>query len=123
SDPARQAIFRENVPVALALADRLGCKKLNALVGLRVPSIDLEEQMALAVENVAWAADQAAGQGAIILIEALNTFENGPYLLSSTRQAAEFVRRVGRDNVKLQHDFYHMQRMEGNLVATFREYF
>jgi hydroxypyruvate isomerase len=24
--------------------------------------------------------------------------------------------------VRVQHDFYHMQRMEGNLVATLREY-
>jgi hydroxypyruvate isomerase len=122
SDPARYNIFRENVPVALGLADRLGCDKLNALVGLRLESIPLDEQLALARENVAWAADQAAGQGAIILIEAVNTFENGPYLLHSTKMAAEFVKSTGRPNVKLQYDAYHMQRMEGNIVATIREY-
>src|SRR5215212_7113134 len=33
SDPERQQRFRENVPVALELAQRLGCRKLNALVG------------------------------------------------------------------------------------------
>jgi hydroxypyruvate isomerase len=122
SDPERQGAFRENVPIALGIAERLGCDKLNALVGLRIESLPLEEQMALARENVAWAADQAAGQGAIILIEAVNTFENGPYLLQSTKQAVEFVRAVGRPNVKLQYDAYHMQRMEGNLVATIREH-
>ncbi len=26
------------------------------------------------------------------------------------------------ENVEIQHDFYHMQRMEGNLVANLREY-
>jgi hydroxypyruvate isomerase len=123
SDPARLSVFRDNVPVALGLAQRLGCKKLNALVGLRIPSVSLEEQLELAARNVAWAADQAAGQGGVILIEALNTFENGPYLLASTKRASEFVRRVGRPNVKLQYDFYHMQRMEGNGVATVREHF
>ncbi len=55
-------------------------------------------------------------------MEAVNTFENGPYLLSTTAQAAGFVRSVGLENVKLQHDFYHMQRMEGNLVATLERY-
>jgi hydroxypyruvate isomerase len=29
---------------------------------------------------------------------------------------------VGRENVKVQHDIYHMQRMEGNLVANLRQH-
>ena len=33
SDPALQDAFRANVPVALELADAVGCKKLNALAG------------------------------------------------------------------------------------------
>ena len=40
-----------------------------------------------------------------------------------TERLADFVRSVGRPNVKLQYDAYHMQRMEGNLVATLREHF
>lgn len=121
SDPERQGRFRENVPVALELAEKLGCRRLNALVGLGLEGMDREEQLALARENVGWAADLAAGVGAQITIEAVNTFENGPYLLHTTEQAARFVRDVGRPNVGLQYDVYHMQRMEGNLVATLRE--
>jgi hydroxypyruvate isomerase len=122
SDPDRHERFRANVPVALELARDLGCGKLNALVGLELAPEQREEQLALAQDNVGWAADRAAEQGAQVLIEAVNTFENGPYLLSTTRQAAAFVRAVGRPNVKLQYDAYHMQRMEGNLVATLREH-
>ena len=48
-------------------------------------------------DNVALAADAAAEQGADVLIEAVNTFENGPYLLPTTQQASAFVRSVGRD--------------------------
>jgi hydroxypyruvate isomerase len=122
SDPERQAAFRDNVPVALGLARRLGCQMLNALVGLRIVGMSLKEQLELARTNVAWAADQAAEQDAVILIEALNTIENGPYLLSSTKAAADFVHSVARPNVKLQYDVYHMQRMEGNLTATIRQH-
>jgi hydroxypyruvate isomerase len=122
SDPDRQDAFRTNVPVALELARRLDCPRLNALVGLERAPDERAAQLELAAENVAWAADQAAEQGAEILIEAVNTFENGPYLLSTTRQAADFIARVGRPNVKLQYDAYHMQRMEGNLVATVTEH-
>ena len=35
----------------------------------------------------------------------------------------EFAGSVGRGNVQIQHDFYHMQRMEGNLVGNLREHF
>lgn len=122
SDPERHARFRENVPVALELAAAIGCPRLNALVGVQHPGVPRDEQLALARDNVAWAADRAAAQGAAVLIEALNGWENGPYLLQSTRQAAEFVETVGRENVRLQYDVYHMQRMEGNLVATLREH-
>ena len=122
SDPERAHEFRDNVPVALELAEQLGCQRLNALVGLERSPEDRDAQLALARENVGWAADEAARIGAEVLIEAVNTFENGPYLLHTTRQSADFVRAVGRPNVKLQYDAYHMQRMEGNLVATLREH-
>ena len=121
SDPDRQQEFRDNVPVALELARSLGCPRLNALVGLQLDGVDTAEQLRLAADNVGWAADQAADGGIEIMIEAVNTFENGPYLLATTNAAADFVERVGRDNVKLQYDAYHMQRMEGNVVATLRD--
>jgi hydroxypyruvate isomerase len=122
SDPDRADRFRANVPQALELAARLGTTQLNALVGLERSPGERESQLRLAAENVAWAADQAAQVGAEVLIEAVNTFENGPYLLSTTRQAAAFIERVDRPNVRLQYDAYHMQRMEGNLVATITEF-
>ncbi len=120
SDPARLDAFRANVPVALDLASRLGCTRLNALVGVRVPSLTLEEQLELARESVAWAAGEAAVVGASVLVEALNTFENGAYLLTRTDEARRFVDAVGRADVLLQYDAYHMQRMEGNLSETLR---
>jgi hydroxypyruvate isomerase len=114
SDPARAAELEANLPVALELARAIGCTRLNALLGFG--SLDL------ARENVRRAADLAAPQGASILIEAVNSFENGPYLLQNTRDSAAFVRSTGRDNVRVQYDAYHMQRMEGNLLPTIAEH-
>jgi hydroxypyruvate isomerase len=85
--------------------------------------LEREEQLALAQDNVRVAADAAAEHDIGVMVEAVNTFENGPYLLYTTEQAVEFVKSVGRENVRIQHDFYHMQRMEGNLVAILREHF
>lgn len=121
-DPERAGEFRENVPVALELARSVGCRRMNILVGHETPGMSREEQLALARESVGFAADEARASGIEVVVEAVNTFENGPYLVRTTEQAAEFVRSVGRGNLMIQHDLYHMQRMEGNLVANLREY-
>jgi hydroxypyruvate isomerase len=122
SDPDRQAEFRANVPIALEIARRANCTRLNALVGTSLDGLAREEQLRLAAENIGWAADEAQASGVTILIEAVNTFENGPYLLASTAEAAQFLERVGRENVRLQYDAYHMQRMEGNITQNLRDH-
>ena len=121
-DPEREEQFKENVPVALELARSLECRRMNVLVGLEKDGMEREEQLELARQNVGFAADEARKVGIEVLVEAVNTFENGPYLLRTTEGAVGFVRGVGRENVKVQHDLYHMQRMEGNLVATLERY-
>jgi hydroxypyruvate isomerase len=119
-DPERADAFRANVPLALELAGSLGCRRLNALVGLERPG-QRERQLGLAVEQVRWAADRAVVQGAEVLIEPINRFDNGPYLLDRLADAAAFVERVGRSNVRLQFDVYHAQRTEGGDLAALIE--
>src|SRR3712207_7934557 len=48
----------------------------------------------------------------ILLIEAVNTIEHGPYLFARTPETLDFIRSVERENVSFQFDFYHLQRME-----------
>jgi hydroxypyruvate isomerase len=117
-DPDRAAEFRANVPVALELAARIGCPRLNALVGVHRPGLELEAQLEVARENVAWAAERARAQGATIMIEPINGYDNGDVLLETSSDAIAFIDSVGADNVQLQYDVYHMQRVEGNLAET-----
>jgi hydroxypyruvate isomerase len=118
SDPDRRAQLRENVPSALRIAAACGCTRLNLLLGLRRDGLGLDDQLALARENVRDAAALAAEQGATVLVEAVNECENGPYLVTRTADAAAFVESVGLPNVRLQYDAYHMQRMEGDLATN-----
>lgn len=122
SDPSRQGAFRENVPVALELASRLNCTRLNALVGVRQPGLDLTGQLELARENVAWAARRARRHGVTIMIEAINSVENGPYLLDTTQKAITFIESVAGENLKLQYDAYHMHRMGEDVAITLERY-
>jgi hydroxypyruvate isomerase len=122
ADPAYTARLRAHVPLALRVAADCGCPRLNLLAGLREERYPLGQQLQLARDTVAWAADQAAEAGREVMIEAVNSLENGPYLLTTTAAAAAFIRQVGRPNVRLQYDAYHMQRMEGDLTTTLDTY-
>jgi hydroxypyruvate isomerase len=122
ADPRRCREFLDNVPVALELAAAVGCRRLNALIGRRVDGLSPAEQLALARENVMFAADAAGRQGAEVLIEALNSRDTPGCLISSTATASELARSTGRANVRLQFDAYHMHRMGEDLVATIRSH-
>jgi hydroxypyruvate isomerase len=122
SDPDRSDRFRANVPVALELAEQLGCRQITALAGLAIPGIEPARQWELALQNVAFAADQASAQGMQVLVENVNRVDNGPYLLGTLPEAAAFIAELGLSNVRIQADVFHMQRDGGNVVATLREH-
>jgi hydroxypyruvate isomerase len=115
--PQRQAEFRAHAPVALELARRLGCTRMNALVGRWLPGESRESQLARVRENLAWACELAAHAGVTLLVEALNTWETPGAILSSTAESLALIEAVGAPNLALQYDVYHMQRMEGNICA------
>jgi hydroxypyruvate isomerase len=121
NDASRQQWFRSHVPRALDLAEQIGCPQLNALVGNMLPDQSREEQLDLVRENLAWAADRASEAGLGVVVESLNRFENPRYLLTNTAETLRLLADINRPNLRYQYDIYHMQRMEGNLIATLRE--
>jgi hydroxypyruvate isomerase len=117
ADLERASEFRDNAPIALELAADLGCHRLHAVLGKEQPDQSRDDQLRLAVENLRWVADLAAAQRATILIEPLNRFDNGPYLIQRVGDALDLIRDVDRDNVGMQFDTYHVERTEGRASA------
>jgi hydroxypyruvate isomerase len=115
-----QKHFRDQAALAIDFAVQIGCPQLNALVGNTLADKQREEQLETVRANLAWTADRAATAGIGIVVESLNTFENPYYLLTNTRETLALLAEVNRPNLKYQYDIYHMQRMEGNLIATLR---
>ncbi|UGS37805.1 hydroxypyruvate isomerase family protein [Capillimicrobium parvum] len=118
NDASRSAEFRRHVPAALDLAERLGCRQVNALAGRALPGVDAGAQLATARENIGFAADAAAQRGIRVVIEPVNPVENPGYLLPHSGECADFIASLGRENVRLQYDVYHAQRTEGELSET-----
>ncbi|CAM5784463.1 hydroxypyruvate isomerase [Castellaniella caeni] len=51
-------------------------------------------------------------------MEPINTFDIPGFFLTGTKQALAIIDEVGSDNLSIQYDIYHMQRMEGELANT-----
>jgi hydroxypyruvate isomerase len=122
SDPATSAAFRDNIQAATVLAGRAGCTTLNALYGNRVDGLTEVEQDELALENLALAVKAAAGVGATVVIEALNSYDTPHYPLVSSAAAVAVVDRVraatGAANIAFLADTYHLGRMGEDLAAV-----
>ncbi len=118
--PARRKEFRDGVARAVEAARRLEVPMLNCLVGLRDSSLSPEEQWACLVDNVRFAASALAAAGLTLLVEPVNTIDLPGFLLSRSADAVRLLDEVGAENVRLQFDVYHLQRMEGNIIATLR---
>jgi len=72
------------------------------------------------VANLQLAADRLAGEGLTLVIEPINTRDIPGYFLNTTTQAMSVIEQVGRPNLKLQLDLYHVQIMEGDLAYRIR---
>jgi hydroxypyruvate isomerase len=111
SHPARTAEFRENVAAAVELAGRTRCARLNAPYGLRVPGVDVAEQDAVAVENLAFAARAAGRAGASVLVEAINSVDIPGFPVDSAGKALAVIEKVGAPNIGFLADLYHLAKM------------
>jgi len=117
-DPTRVAEFQDGVGRAIEYARALGCRQVNCLAGKTPAGIDAGRVRETFIENLRFAAGQLKTAGIRLLVEPINTYDIPGFYLSRTAQAAEILEAVGSDNLFIQYDLYHAQRMEGELANT-----
>ena len=126
SRPDDSQQFRDNIAVAVGLADSLGCRALNALYGNRVEGLDLAVQDDLALRNLSLAAQATQAIGGILLVEALNAPEAPQYALLSSKDAVAVVDAVneatGLGNTYFLCDLYHLARNGEDLPQVIEQY-
>lgn len=116
--PGREAEFQDGVGRAIEYAKTLGCRQVNCLVGITPAGADHEAVRRTVVDNLRFAAGALKKEGIRLLVEPINTFDIPGFYLSRTAQALDLIEVVGSDNLFLQYDIYHAQRMEGEIGST-----
>ncbi len=123
---------RREVEETLAVAGRLGCTRLVLLSDALEPDgsvrspharLTLSEKMRYALLNLRDLAKLAEDRGVTLLLEPLNGRVDHPGIfLQSSAFAFTLVEQVGSPHLRVLFDCYHMQVMEGNLIATIRRH-
>lgn len=114
--PGREEEFRRGMERAFGYAHVLGNKRLHVMAGLIRSGQDPIRHRAVYLQNLAYAAEQAAVDGITIMIEPINTRDMPGYFLNRQDEAQAICREVGAPNLKVQFDLYHCQIVEGDLA-------
>ena len=116
--PDRKEEFRVGVAKAIEYAKVLGVHQLNCLAGKVTAGSDIKVARETFIENLRYAASELKKANLRLLIEPINTFDIPGFFLNTTHQAIDILSEVGADNLFVQYDIYHAQRMEGELANT-----
>lgn len=115
--PGREPEARAAIDEALTYAGATNTPNIHVMAGFATGA----DAKAVFLDNLAYAADKAAADGKTILIEPLNHYDAPGYFLQYTGQARAIIDELGRSNVKLMFDCYHVQLMEGDLSHRIAE--
>ena len=114
---AIEAGFRKNIPIAA----KMGIPNVITFSGVRAGMSD-EEGARNCVIGLKRVAKIAEDNGVTINMELLNSKrDHHDYMCDHTAWGVRVMEEVNSPNVKLLYDIYHMQIMEGDLIATIKE--
>jgi len=119
--PGREAEWRETFARALDYITAIGGSAIHCLAGKVAPERRAEAERVF-IDNLARAADLAAGKNIRLLIEPINPRDRPLYFLNQVEHAADIITRLGRPNVRMQFDFYHAQIVGGDLITRLEKY-
>lgn len=121
-DPNRVEEFRSSVAKGTAYATALGVSKIHCMAGIVPNQVGRKQARDVYLENIRFAGEEMAKNGITLLMEPINPFDMPGYFLSDLHEAAEILKEIDMPNVRLQYDFYHIQRIHGNLIDNFQKY-
>ncbi len=121
NDPKMHAKLQESYEKGIVLASEAGLKNMICFSGNRNGLSDEQglENCAAGLEPLVKLAEK---YNIILQMELLNSKVNHPdYQCDKSPWGVALVEKLGSPNFKLLYDIYHMQIMEGDVIATIRK--
>jgi hydroxypyruvate isomerase len=121
--PDRIDEFKDGVQKAIEYASTLGVKQVNCLAGIKPDDLDIELAEKTLVDNLRYASQELKKADIRLLLEPINNYDIPKFLVNSTVKGIQIIDTVNSDNLFLQYDIYHAQRMEGEISGNINKYF
>jgi hydroxypyruvate isomerase len=118
--PGREAAFREAVALCARYVEATAPGSVNVLAGNPAPDMARDACRRTLVDNLRFAAETLVPLGVRVLLEAVNSRDRPLFFVTTSNQALAIIDEADRCGLGLEHDLYHMQIMEGDLVPTLR---
>lgn len=115
--PGREAEFQAAIDQAIAWQVAAGGTAIHAMAGMVKPA-DRPAATSVLVDNLSRAADKAAAHGITLLLEPLSPRAAPGYFYATLRGAGEIIARVGKPNVKIMFDVFHVGCAEGDVLTN-----
>ncbi|MDO8875768.1 MAG: TIM barrel protein [Pseudolabrys sp.] len=119
--PGREADWDVAFAQALDYVVTIGATAIHCMAGTVDPDKRAAAEKAF-VGNLTRSADLAAAKGIKLYIEPINPRDQPNYFLAEVEHAADIIAKVGKPNVWLQYDLYHVQIVGGDLIRRFENH-
>ncbi|AQG78204.1 hydroxypyruvate isomerase family protein [Spirosoma montaniterrae] len=114
----RNAVLAD-IRASVDIAKRMNTKLIHNVLGVSDMRLPWDFQMANAIDLLKRIADIYEPHGLVMVMESMNHRVDHPNMfLHTIPQAYALAKAVGRPQVKVLFDFYHVQVQEGHLLAT-----
>jgi len=116
--PGREADFRDAVKRGIDYAGEVGSELLHPAIG-GIPRGEARDRTwARAVANLCYACDESKKAGLTLIIEPVCSARFPEFFIHTLDEGIQLIKDVGRDNLTLCFDTYHVQMEEGALSAN-----
>lgn len=119
--PGREKDWQGLFSRALEYASAIGASAIHCLAG-KVAAEQRPAADKVFADNLANAADLAKEKNITLLIEPINGRDRPNYFLNHVEHAADIIGKIGKANIRMQFDFYHVQIVGGDLIYRLEKF-
>lgn len=113
--------FKQSVLEGIKYATALNVPRIHCMAGI-ISGADDEAARDVYLKNLHFAGTELAKHGITLLIEPINPYDMPGYFLQDIHQAKDIIEEAALPNVKLQFDFYHIERIHGHSLSFFQQF-
>jgi hydroxypyruvate isomerase len=121
--PGRKADFRASIKTAVDYAAQVGRPLIHVMPGNLNSDLDPARCLDIFHENIAWAADYAKTEQITLILEPCCSARFPDFLYHRLEEGIAVIDQVGRDNIRLCFDTFHVQMEEGSITTRLQTAF